>query len=190
MQRKEQVLAKAEQFFAERGFHGTSMRDIADALSIQGGSLYSHIESKDDVLWEIVTSAGDRFFYAIEPIVASDLITVEKLRRVIASHVTVITDNLAAAAVYSTEWRNLLEPRRSKFAARRDEYERIIRGLVHDCIMEGVFGAVDEKFATLLMLSSLNWIYQWYKPDGPMTPDEIARRLTDMLFNGLKKASA
>lgn len=174
--------------FSVRGFPATSVRDIADALDIQPGSLYAHIDSKDDLLWEIVCRAGDRFFEAVKPIIESDLLTTEKLRRLIAAHVGVITGNLSAAAVYSTEWRHLGEERRRQFAGKRDEYQSIVRGLIHNCIREGTFADMDEKFATLLILSSINWIYQWYRPDGPMTPEQIARKLTDMLFNGLRRA--
>lgn len=185
--RRDLLLSVAERLFAERGFQATSIRDIAAALEIQAGSLYAHIEGKDDLLWECVSAAADRFFAAVEPIVQSNLVPIEKLRQVIAAHVTVITQNLDAAAVYSTEWRHLGEKRKLEFAARRDDYERMVRGLVVDCIRKGLFAAVDEKFATLLILSSINWIYQWYKPDGPMTADEISRKLTDMLYNGLRR---
>jgi len=190
VQRRDELLAAAERLFAERGYHATSVRDIAEALQIKGGSLYAHIESKDDLLWQIVSAAAERFFGAVGPIVQSDLLTVEKLRRVIAAHVGVVTGNLNAAAIYSNEWRYLGEPRRREFAERRNEYERIVRGLVHDCIREGTFADVDEKFAALLILSATNWIYQWYRPDGSMTPEEISRKLTDMLFNGLRRATA
>lgn len=190
LERREQVLSTAERMFAHRGFHATSVRDIADALNIKGGSLYAHIESKDDLLWEIVNAAADRFFQAAEPIIHSNLLTIEKLKRLMVAHVRVITDNLDAAAVYSNEWRNLSDSRRSEFATRRHTYERMVRELVHDCIREGTFADVDEKFATLLILSSMNWIYQWYRPDGAMSPDEIAGKLTNMLFNGLRRAGA
>ena len=185
--RKDQVLRAAERLFSQRGFHAASVRDIANALQIKGSSLYAHIESKDDLLWEIVSAAADRFFDAIRPIAGADLVPVERLKRAILAHVGVITSNLDAAAVYSNEWRNLSEDRRTQFAARRDEYEGIFRGLLGDCIREGTFAAVDEKFATLLILSSMNWIYQWYRADGPMTPEEIARKLTEMIFNGLRR---
>jgi len=188
VQRRDELLLAAERLFSERGYEATSVRDIADALSIKAGSLYSHIATKEDLLWEVLGRAADRYFEAVQPIVESDLVTVEKLRRLIAAHVRVITQSASAAAVYTTEWRHLTEPRRKQFAARRDAYERIVRGLVHDAIREGSFGDVDEKFATLLILSSINWVYQWYRPDGPMTPEEIARRITDLLFNGLRRA--
>lgn len=186
--RKDALFAAAERMFSERGFQATSVRDIAECLDLKAGSLYAHMESKDDLLWEILQAAADRFFAAVEPIIASDLLNSEKLRRIIAAHVRVITDNLAAASVYTTEWRHLSPDRRLLFAARRNAYEAMVRDLVRQCIHEGTFAYIDEKFATLLILSSLNWIYQWYRPDGPMSPDEIARVLTDLLFNGLKRA--
>lgn len=187
LQRRDEVVAVAERLFAQRGFHATSVRDIAEALQIKGGSLYAHIESKDDLLWEILCAAAGRFFKAVEPIVESDLVPIEKLRRVIAAHVRVVTGNLNAAAIYSTEWRSLEANRRAEFLAKRDAYERMVRDLVAACIHEGTFAAVEEKFATLLILSSINWVYQWYRPDGPMTPDDIARKMTDMIFNGLRR---
>ncbi len=189
LQRRDEVLQRAEELFSERGYHATSVRDIAEALNIKGGSLYAHIETKEDLLWDIVSAAADRFFDAVNPIIESDLIPVEKLRRVIGAHVRVIAGSAASASVYSTQWRHLSEPRRGRFAARRDAYEQMVRGLVRDCIREGTFADVDEKFATLLILSSINWIYQWYRADGPMTPEEIARKLTEMLFNGLRRGT-
>ena len=188
-QRKEEILAAAERLFAERGYEATSVRDIAEALHLQGGSLYAHIDTKEDLLWALLTAAADRFFAAVEPIARSELVPIEKLKRAVAAHVQVITDSARAAAVYMNEWRHLSEPRRSAFAARRDAYERMFRDIVREGIREGTLADVDEKFATLLILSSINWIYQWYRPDGPMTPEEIARKLTDMLLNGLRRAT-
>lgn len=188
LHRKEELRIAAERLFAERGFQATSVRDIAESLDLKAGSLYAHMASKDDLLWDILNAAADRFFAAVNPIVESNLLHSEKLRRVIVAHVQVITGNLAAAAVYSTEWRHLSDERRRQFAARRDAYEEIVRSLVRRCIHDGVFADVDEKFATLLILSSINWIYQWYRPDGAMRPEEIARKLTDLLFNGLRRA--
>ena len=79
VQRRDEVLGAAEELFASRGYHAASVRDIADALNIKGGSLYAHIETKEDLLWEILVAAADRFFAAVTPIVESDLIPIEKL---------------------------------------------------------------------------------------------------------------
>lgn len=187
IQRRDEMMAVAERLFAERGYEATSVRDIADALDIKPGSLYAHIETKEELLWDILQAAADRFFVAVRPILDSDLVVMEKFKRAMAAHVKVITDSAQSAAVFLNEWRHLSEPRRSEFAARRDEYEALFRALVHEGIHQGELGDVDEKFATLLILSSMNWVYQWYRPDGPMTPQEIARKLTEMLLNGLRR---
>lgn len=187
VQRRDELLSAAQRLFSERGYEATSVRDIAEALDLRPGSLYSHIAAKEELLWEILQSSADRFFAAVEPIAASKVVTLEKLRRAIAAHVKVITDSVAAAAVYTTEWRHLAEPRRRQFAERRDAYERMFRDLVRDGVREGTFGDMDEKFATLLILSTMNWVYQWYRPHGPMTPEEISRKITDLLLNGLRR---
>jgi len=189
VQRREEVISVAERLFSERGYEATSVRDIAEALDIKPGSLYAHIETKEDLLWDILQAAADRFFAAVRPILGSDLVFAEKFKRVIKAHVEVITDSARSAAIFLNEWRHLSEPRRGEFTARRDEYERLIRDLVADGIRQGELGDVDEKFATMLILSSMNWVYQWYRLDGPMTPEEIARKLTEMLLNGLRRGA-
>lgn len=184
---KKDVLQAAQRLFRERGFQATSVRDIAAAMGLQAGSLYSHIESKDELLWEIASAAADRFFAMIEPIVASDQIVTQKLRDVIRGHVRVITEQLDAAAVYSTEWRHLSDERRKQFIERRDRYESLIRDLVRDGIEQGHFGPFEPSTATLVILSTLNWIYQWFRHDGRMTPDDLAKMMTDFIFDGLKR---
>jgi AcrR family transcriptional regulator len=187
--RKAQLLTTAERLFRQNGFQATSMRDIAAAMGIKGGSLYSHVTGKDELLWEIATRAGDEFFASLEPIIAADEPAQLKLRRAIIAHVGVITQNLDAAAVYFHEWRHLSEARRAEFARRRDQYEALFRSIIGDGIQAGIFAPVDEKFGALLVLSALNWTYQWYRPDGPMSPEEIGRTLADLLCNGLLRTA-
>jgi len=185
--RREQILEAAARLFRERGFHATSVRDIADAVGLQGGSLYAHVQSKDEVLWEIVKESADRFFRALRPVVASDRDTLTKLREAILVHVNVITEDLDAAAVYTTEWRHLPEPRRSEFAAWRDEYEQLFRSLVHQGMREGHLSPVDEGYATLFILSALNYVYLWFRPEGRMGSEAVARMMADFIFNGLRR---
>ncbi len=185
--RKTQIQRAAQRLFRERGFHATSVRDIAEAVGIQGGSLYAHVTSKDDLLWEIVNHSADRFCAALEPIAGSDKRIMHKLREAIVAHVRVITDDLDAAAVYSNEWRHLSKPRREAFAARRDEYEVLFREMIRRGIHQRYLDSSDEAFATLFVLSALNWVYQWYRPDGRLTPEDLGRRMAEYIFNGLKR---
>lgn len=183
--RRDQILAAAERLFRQRGYLATSVRDIGEAVGINGASLYSHIGSKEDLLWEIASRAADAFFAALEPIARADEPIPLRLRKAIIAHVGVITQHRDAAGVYFNEWRHLDEPRRSAFAKRMDDYQAIFRGMLREGIQAGLFAPVDERFASLVVLSALNWTHQWYRPDGAMTPEEIGRHLADLLFNGL-----
>ncbi len=185
--RKDQIHRVAMRLFRERGFHGASVRDIADGVGIQGGSLYAHVESKDDLLWAIVNESAERFFAALRPLVESDRQIIRKLRDAIVAHVGVITDDLDAAAVYTTEWRHLAPQRRAAFVARRDEYEKLFQTMVRQAIREGRLAPVDESYAALFILSTLNYVYLWYRPGGRMTSDEVARMMADFVLDGLRR---
>src|SRR5260221_13631180 len=105
--RQLEIHATAEQFFRQKGYVATNMREIADALGVRGASLYSHISGKEEILWAIATRAADEFFAALEPILAANDPAPLKLRQAIVAHVGVVASNLDAAAVYLNEWRHL-----------------------------------------------------------------------------------
>jgi TetR/AcrR family transcriptional regulator, cholesterol catabolism regulator len=188
--KKDQIHRVACRLFREQGFHGASIRDIAEEVGLVGGSLYAHIESKDDVLWEIVDAAAERFFAALGPIVEANLAIVQKLRKAIVAHVEVIAGDLDAAAVYTVEWRHLAAQRRTAFTKRRDEYEAMFRRLVREAMQQGFIATADEAMATRFILSSLNYLFTWYKPDGRMTPEEVGRMMADYILDGLKRRTA
>lgn len=145
------------------------------------------MESKDDLLFEIVDQSAQRFFAAVRPILASDADTLRKLRAAIIAHVEVIAVDLDAAAVFTTEWQHVRADRREAIAARRDEYEALFRGLVRQGIREGFLSPVDEAYATRFILSTLNYLYLWYRPEGRMSPEALARMMADFLFDGLRR---
>ena len=185
LDRKEQIYSTARSLFSQRGYHATTVRDIARELNMQGGSLYAHIESKEDVLWEIVNRAADQFLGAVEPIMASDKSAPEKLREMVRAHVKVVADNLADATVFLHEWKFLGEERRNAIAARRDRYEGLYRHVVEEGIRSSEFAPADPKMAALLVLSAVNWMPQWYKPSGPLSPTEVADMFSELILKGL-----
>lgn len=187
---KASILRAACLLFRERGFHGTSVRDIADRVGLQGGSLYAHVEKKDDLLWELVDHAADRFFAALRPIVASDLGVMQKLRQAIIAHVGVITEDLDAAAVYTVEWRHLSPDRRDAITLRRDEYEGLFRAFVSEAIQQRYLSATDAAGAARFILTMLNYLFTWYRPDGRLSPEEVGRMLADYIFDGLRRRTA
>jgi AcrR family transcriptional regulator len=139
------------------------------------------------VLWEIVTHSADRFFAALRPVLESDRAAPRKLRDAIIAHVGVITADLDSAAVYTNEWRHLSDERRAEFTARRDEYQELFRGLVRQGIREGFLSPVDEAYATLFILSALNYVYLWYRAEGRMSSEALATMMADFIFDGLRR---
>src|SRR3954469_21009044 len=97
--------------FSRQGYHATTMRDIARELNLQGGSLYAHIESKEDVLWEIVERAAREFLSAARPLAVGAAPPSERLRAMLRAHVEIVARNLSDATVFFHEWRFLAQPR-------------------------------------------------------------------------------
>jgi AcrR family transcriptional regulator len=162
------------------------VRDIAREMNMQAGSLYAHIESKEDVLWEIVDRAAGQFLAAAEPIVASGRPPAEKLRDMVRAHVGVVADNLPDATIFLHEWKFLGEERRASIAERRNRYENLYRQVLEEGIQSGDFAPADPKMAALLVLSAVNWLPQWYNPIGPLSPTEIADRFSELILRGLE----
>ena len=185
--RRLQIEEAASELFRERGYAGTSVRDIAQALNLQGGSLYAHMASKEDVLWSIVTRAADRFNAEVGPI-AADITTspADRLRAMIRAHVGVVTSIQQDAAVFLHEWRFLSADRRAQLSARRDAYEALFRNVIQEGSGAGAFRDVDPRLTSMAILSALNGIPTWYSADGPLTADEVADQHSDLFLHALE----
>jgi TetR/AcrR family transcriptional regulator, cholesterol catabolism regulator len=178
--RRDQILEEAARLFGRRGYHATSMRDIGEASGMLAGSLYAHISSKEDLLYEVVLRAANRFLNEVGAIAEEDASSQERLRRAMRAHVAVVASNVDAAWAFHHEWKALSGDRLEEVRRLRRRYERLWDGIVRD-----LPGARDPRFARLLVLSAANWTYTWYRPDGPLAPDEVADRFTDLLLAGL-----
>lgn len=185
--RKVQLMDTASKMFREKGYSATSMRDIANALGIEAASLYHYIKSKDELLENICFDMADKFDEAIREVNDIYFNAEEKLRMAIRLHIKIITENLDQSAVFLNEWKSLTENKLSKFKQLKENYEYEFKSIIELGINEDLFDHVDVKFATLTILSSVNWIYQWYREDGKLSPDEIATKISDIILGGLRK---
>ncbi|HLO03965.1 MAG TPA: TetR/AcrR family transcriptional regulator [Symbiobacteriaceae bacterium] len=184
--RKDLILEVAVRLFSERGFHGTTIREIAEAAGMLSGSLYAHIQTKEDLLYEVVMQAADRFLGAIEPLVVADLPAAEKLRQAMIAHVEVVAASRAHATVFMHEWKALTPERRAEVAARRKAYEQQLGQILTEGVRRGEFKPLDERMARLLILSAVNWLYEWYDPTGPLSPSDVAERYWRLVLEGLQ----
>ncbi len=186
LSRKEQIVLASAKLFREKGFEAASMRDIARALGIEAASLYSHIKSKDELLEIICFQMADRLLKAIDEVNDIYFNAEEKLRMAISNHVKIVTDDLDASSVFLREWRHLKPEKLKEFIPLRNKYEDGFTHILVNGENENVFEAADKKFAVLTILSAVNWITEWYQPNGSKSPGEIAGHLSDFILTGLK----
>ena len=130
---------------------------------------------------------ADQFFNAIYEIGRFNFNPEEKLQQIITAHVKVIADNADAAAVFLHDWKHMSEPHLSEFVALRNQYEEIFRSIIKEGLENGIFRKTDENILVLTIFSSMNWIYEWYKPEGKLKHEEIADNISKIILNGLIK---
>jgi TetR/AcrR family transcriptional regulator, cholesterol catabolism regulator len=180
---RERLSTHAARLFAERGYHGTSVSDLAAALGIHKSSVYAHIATKEDLLAEI-TLAGAAAFHAALDGVPADGPPSERLRLALRAHLGVVASQLEVATVWLQEWRYLTGESRETFLAERHRYERRIAELVSAAVEAGELRTdLDVRQATLLFLSAGNWSYTWFTPETDVT--QVADAFWDLLLRGL-----
>ena len=185
--RKEQITETAAKLFRKNGYIGTTMRDLAAELGIEAASIYHHVKSKEELLETICFDMANKFILNAKEINDIYFNAEEKLRLAIKLHIETITLNQNQSAVFLQEWRNLNEPNFSKFKMLRDQYENQFTIIIIDGENEDIFDFVDKKFAVLSILSTINFVNEWYNPEGKMNAAEIAEKLSNFILGGLRK---
>jgi AcrR family transcriptional regulator len=182
--RRSELTRQAARLFAEKGYHGTSIGDLAEAMGVQKGSLYAHIDSKADLLWEVAREGAEAFHAALDGI-PDELPPTDKIRLALRAHLRVVAEQLDIATVFIREWRYLEGERRDEFVAERRRYEERVRALFREGReLGGLRTDLDDATATLLALSAANWAYTWLR-HGANT-DELADRFFAFLLDGMR----
>lgn len=172
--RRDAIVAAAAHLFADKGFRATTVRDIAEEAGVLSGSLYAHIETKEDLYLQIVRGAADDFSSAVGPWARAGLDPTDKLAAMIRAHLGVMNASKAWARVYLDDDSQL--PDETRMAARklRREYERWWDQVLREGMERGTFRVPDETLARLFILSALNGMSRWFRPEGRLSADEIA----------------
>ena len=182
--RRIELTRQAARLFAEKGYHGTSIGEIADALGVQKGSLYAHIKSKQDLLYETMVE-GARAFHAGLDAIPEELPATEKIRLALRSHLRAVADQLDVATVFVQEWRYLEGDRREEIVGERRRYEERIRALFREGRELGELRSdLDDATAALLALSAANWAYTWLREDTDTAA--LADAFTALLVDGMR----
>src|SRR4051794_14172052 len=162
--RRNDLTRIAARLFAEKGYHGTSTADLAEALGMQKGSLYAHIESKADLLWEVAHEGAEAFHAALDEVPEEGPVG-DRIRAALRGHLRVVAEQLDVATVFTREWRYLEGERREQYLGERRRYEERFRALFREGREHGELRAdLDDGTAALLVLSAANWAYTWLRP--------------------------
>jgi TetR/AcrR family transcriptional regulator, cholesterol catabolism regulator len=184
MTRRQELSRQAARLFAQKGYHGTSIGDLADALGVQKGSLYAHIEGKEDLLYETMREGAAAFHGGLDAI-PEELRATEKIRLALRSHLRVVADQLEVATVFVQEWKYLEDERREEIVAERRRYEKRIRDLFREGREQSELRTdLDEVAAGLLFLSAANWAYTWLRAGADT--DALADRFYALLMDGIR----
>ena len=180
------VVAAAGRLFAERGYQGTSMRDLGRELGLLGSSLYAHVDSKQDLLVEVVEDGARLFQDSARSALAVEGSALDRLRALVSGHVDVVLSNQDVVRTFLNEARMLDEGHRSRIIAARDAYEQAFRGVIADGVGDGSFRAdVDPKMSSIFILSILNALERWYRPDGDLDRDGLVKRIHRFVLSGV-----
>lgn len=165
----------------EHGYHGTSVRHIADRAGMSSAALYHHFTSKQDLLFRIMDRGIDALVRQTEDALrASPDDPAERLRAIVRVHVLTHAENQQGSFIGNSEIRSLEPANRAVVIAKRDRQKRIFDQVVLDGIGTGVFTTPYPKEATLALVTMCTAVAQWYRPNGPLRPDEIADRYAEL----------
>jgi AcrR family transcriptional regulator len=185
----EEIRSVALDLFYKRGFQATTLRDIAAKVGIQVGSLYNHIASKGDLLFEIMENImldllDDQRKVAETPDV------VERMRLLVYHHVKFHGERAEEVFVGNSELRSLSRTQRTRVVALRNEYEQMFQNELEDGIRQGKFLPVDVQVTAYGILAMTTWVSAWYSPRGRLSLEEISDIYADMVLRGIWNPAA
>jgi AcrR family transcriptional regulator len=183
---RDDVVSAAGRLFAERGYHGTSMRDLGRELGLMGSSLYAHIEGKQELLVEVIDRGAGLFRESSDRALAVEGDTTDRLRALIAGHVAVVLDHRDEVGTFLNEAAALDDGARLGVLAARDNYEAAFRRVLLEGAADGSFRSdLDAKTGSIFILSILNAIGRWYREDGLVDRDELVDRIVAFSLEGI-----
>jgi TetR/AcrR family transcriptional regulator, cholesterol catabolism regulator len=198
---RQEILRTAARLFQQRGYAATSMNDVAAALKLSKGGLYHHFQSKDEILYEIMNHAmeitQERVLNPVRGIADPE----ERLRALIRLHIEVVLSPRDREITVMLHENHPLPPAlRKRINARKKDYIHFLENLmaeVQEQVQEKVQNKVQNKVqhqtkakvspraAAFALLGMINWIYQWYKPEGKLQVQNLVPQFTDLILGGI-----
>jgi AcrR family transcriptional regulator len=192
---RQEILRTAARLFQQRGYDATSMNDVAAALKLSKGGLYHHFQSKDEILFEIMNHAmeitQERVLAPVRSIPGPE----DRLRALIRLHIEVVLSPRDREITVMLHENHPLPPAlRKRINTRKKEYIHFVESLIAEVQKEAQKDAlrtgqakfaVSPRAAAFALLGMINWIYQWYKPEGDLQTHNLVPQFTDLVFGGI-----
>jgi len=190
---RQEILRTAARLFQQRGYDATSMNDVAAALKLSKGGLYHHFQSKDEILFEIMNHAmeitQERVLNPVRGIAEPEA----RLRALIRLHIELVLSPRDREITVVLHENHPLPPSlRKRINSRKKDYIHFVENLVAEVQGEAqeknrhqVKSRVSPRAAAFALLGMINWIYQWYKPEGELQAQSLVPQFTDLIFGGI-----
>ena len=182
-EKQKKILDVAVELFKEKGYMGSSVRDLATKLNIKAASLYAHIRSKEEILEWICFGIAHEFFAQLQEIKNTNLPPKEKLNLFIDKHLSVVLENRDVTHIYSNEWKHL-DGRLPEFIEMRKNYQLEVEQLLIEIYKAENWELKSPTFTTRFILHTLNNSYFWFKRNTESSVD-IKEEIRDKILFGL-----
>ena len=185
--REQEILQAAADMFFQKGFHVTSLEDIARVVGIRKSGLYYYAQTKDELLLRVVEMGLRPMIDELQAICGSAHPPAEKLRRAIENHVLAMDSRWSTMGVILREDRSVAPPYRESYLALRDTYEALFRGLIREGVESGAFRPCDPVTITRAILGMCSWLAVWYRPGGGLSAASLSSQFTELILKGLER---
>jgi len=182
--KREAVLRTAARIFNEKGFHATSLDEVAERLNVTKPTLYYYVDSKDEILFECVRTGLEMVRAGIDEVARTGGSAADKLVACMRAYARVVTMDFGACVIRVGE--DPLPPdSRRKLRRLKAEIDREFRSLIASGVEDGSIAPCDPRIAAFTIAGALSWIGRWYRPDGPLGADEAIERCIAVLTDGI-----
>lgn len=185
-ERLDHLLSSAARVFAERGYHSTSMRDLAAASGMSLAGIYYYVRGKEELLAQIEERSFAGVLEGAERAVAAAGDPDERLRAFVRHHVAYFTAHMPEMKVLSHESDALTGEARRRVAAIKRHYVNLLESLIHDVVPDEP--GPTRSAATYVLFGMMNWLYNWYDPAGPLDPEQVADLIARIFLGGYAEA--
>ena len=185
--KKDFILLRASSMFRDKGFPATSMRDLAEAVGIEAASLYNHIQSKSEILQEIVFRIANDCNVHLESLDDNSISSIKKIESLIRFHVQMMLNRFDDYTVMINEWIHLTEPYHTNFTTQRRHYVQKMEAIIEEGIGSKEMNPISPYVATLTILSSVRGLEFWHRSGKKITPQTMEDNMVNHLISGLKK---